>query len=789
MSLPDLSVYFTELLICVLLILAVRTLGGRLLGPGARRLLWTLLIVKALVPFTLPTAYHPIRMLTYYENVVTHNRHFDRSEAQGEISPLLENAFSKNLSVEPQTTGEISRTARNDGTLYMLLFTVWLVGFLMLIAVAVWRNRTLIGRATKNPVAVPDWVQTIFLDCRESLQLAAWPVLIVSPYVPTPCLVGAVRPRILIPESLIEQRSEESEKRIRFLLLHELVHLKQGDIWLAWLWTLTLAVHWFNPLFWILGRFLKFDCETACDDRVLTILEQKERRDYGRSLVDMMIELHPCRTNPGVTRVRSTPGSLCVVETRSNLERRLTMMKFHRTPTLLRSLTACIVFLVLGAFCLTSYAEPKPPISADKAKWMGYVEDFFMNNYRDITMRKSLAWGDPKTDEKGNVSITYKYDALIWGKENVVIEDQFTFDKTGKFVDVKKLSKEVVAKKEEAVPKNMTQPVLKSWVERFFSENFRDITSRKTLKWGDMKTNDDGTFSIDYQYEATIWNKDKKVIEQRFTFDKTGKYVGHETLESGASATEEKPKTGKTDAAATDSLPDNLMALAAYDKPLDRVPEWFLERDKDKDGRLSLEDYANGKPVTEKIKEEFQTLDINKDGVVTAEEVKSFLKELAKKSDAAASRKKAQEGWQCFLQGNSQDGEPLFVAATELDPKNANAWQGLGWTQWARGKGAEAKKAFETCLTLDKRNVAAINGLGQIAHSEGETDKAIEYWTEGTKVDPRASGPMAALASVYDGKDDYPNAIKYYEMWLRVEPNNDDAKAALKKVKEKAAKK
>jgi tetratricopeptide (TPR) repeat protein len=158
------------------------------------------------------------------------------------------------------------------------------------------------------------------------------------------------------------------------------------------------------------------------------------------------------------------------------------------------------------------------------------------------------------------------------------------------------------------------------------------------------------------------------------------------------------------------------------------------------------------------------------------------------KLDPAASRKKAQEGWQCFMQGNSAEGEPLFLVATELDPQNANAWQGLGWSQWSQGKKDEAKKSFETCLTLDKRNTAAMNGLGQIAQLAGDTERAIGYWTEGAKLDPRATGPMASLAAVYDGKDDYENAIKYYEMWLRAEPNNDHAKTALAKVKEKTVK-
>jgi hypothetical protein len=209
------------------------------------------------------------------------------------------------------------------------------------------------------------------------------------------------------------------------------------------------------------------------------------------------------------------------------------MEKIRQMP-LLRSLSACVLFMFFATVCVALYAQqqqPKPTISADKAKMMGYVEDFFMNNARDITMRKSLEWGDTETDDKGNVSITYKFLALIWDKDRIVLESKFTFDKDGKFVNFEKISAEPVAKEAEFDPKNVTQQVMQGLVEKFFSQNFRDITARKTLKWGEMKTNDDGTFLIDYQCEATIWDKDRMVIEYRFTFDQTGQYVKHETLE------------------------------------------------------------------------------------------------------------------------------------------------------------------------------------------------------------------------------------------------------------------
>jgi len=167
---------------------------------------------------------------------------------------------------------------------------------------------------------------------------------------------------VLIPEQLVEHRDGESEQRVRHLLLHELTHLKQGDIWLAWLWTLALAVQWFNPIFWLLERWFRFDCESACDDRVLTTLAEHERADYGTSLLHILIDLQPAAAS--TARPRRVPGSLGVVETRIKLERRLTMMDAHRTPSWTRRLSACVVFLLLAALCLTSYGQSKPTTTA-----------------------------------------------------------------------------------------------------------------------------------------------------------------------------------------------------------------------------------------------------------------------------------------------------------------------------------------------------------------------------------------------------------------------------------------
>ncbi len=84
---------------------------------------------------------------------------------------------------------------------------------------------------------------------------------------------------------------------------------------------------------------------------------------------------------------------------------------------------------------------------------------------------------------------------------------------------------------------------VKDWVEKFFSENYRDVTARKTLAWGQPMEDANGNVSITYKYLATIWDKDKKVIEQRFTFTPQGKYVSAETIETGPATSQ--PASGQ----------------------------------------------------------------------------------------------------------------------------------------------------------------------------------------------------------------------------------------------------
>ncbi len=76
-----------------------------------------------------------------------------------------------------------------------------------------------------------------------------------------------------------------------------------------------------------------------------------------------------------------------------------------------------------------------------KFKLVNLVENFFERNYRDITARKTLEWGEPEIAATGNYSIAYKYLATFWHKEKMIVEQVFTFSPEGKYISAKTVNK------------------------------------------------------------------------------------------------------------------------------------------------------------------------------------------------------------------------------------------------------------------------------------------------------------------------------------------------------------
>ena len=79
---------------------------------------------------------------------------------------------------------------------------------------------------------------------------------------------GSLRPRILLPSSAREW-ARERPALLDAVLLHEVAHVARMDAFSRAIAQMSVAVFWFNPLFWFAARQARLERERACDDVVL----------------------------------------------------------------------------------------------------------------------------------------------------------------------------------------------------------------------------------------------------------------------------------------------------------------------------------------------------------------------------------------------------------------------------------------------------------------------------------------------------------------------------------------
>lgn len=99
-----------------------------------------------------------------------------------------------------------------------------------------------------------------------------------SEFVPSPFILGVLRPRIYLPYGL-EAGAQE------MVLAHERAHLRRGDQLWKPLGYLILAAYWFNPLCWLAYILFCRDIEAACDEKVVRELGEGCKAAYSRALL------------------------------------------------------------------------------------------------------------------------------------------------------------------------------------------------------------------------------------------------------------------------------------------------------------------------------------------------------------------------------------------------------------------------------------------------------------------------------------------------------------------------
>lgn len=169
-----------------------------------------------------------------------------------------------------------------DGNFIPLLLVVWGLGTIVwmgMLVTGVWRLKKQL-RSARNLREEPNWDQQL-QDCCSALGLRKVPGLVLAKGRTMPCAVGLFKPTVVVPETA----SEWGHERREMVLLHELGHLKRGDLWLQWVSLAARCLYWFNPLVKSLHQALLTHREEACD--ALVVESGARPNAYARHLLEI----------------------------------------------------------------------------------------------------------------------------------------------------------------------------------------------------------------------------------------------------------------------------------------------------------------------------------------------------------------------------------------------------------------------------------------------------------------------------------------------------------------------
>ena len=192
-------------------------------------------------------------------------------------------------------------------------------------------------RRWKRDVSRADYA-AMLSDTARDLGVNA-PEMIVCEAISTPAVTGLLRPRLLLPH----ERYDVQE--LRYILRHELCHLKRRDMLLKLVLLAANAMHWFNPVVYLMLRQADEDIELACDSAATDGLELPERAAYSRTLLAAV-----------QSSVRALPATTCFGGTVERLKRRITNVLGAQKKRGL-GIVALVLPLTLTAGCAVSWGS------------------------------------------------------------------------------------------------------------------------------------------------------------------------------------------------------------------------------------------------------------------------------------------------------------------------------------------------------------------------------------------------------------------------------------------------
>lgn len=166
---------------------------------------------------------------------------------------------------------------------WQFIAVIWLTGVIIFLFYHGLKHYRFVKMTNRWSEDITDeQILVLMRNIKEDLGISRQISLYLCPYIGSPMMIGLFHPRILLPMTYF------SQDELRFILKHELVHYKRKDLWYKCLLLTATAMHWFNPIVYLMVKAINIQCELSCDTEVVQSTNMNTRYQYCETIIGVL---------------------------------------------------------------------------------------------------------------------------------------------------------------------------------------------------------------------------------------------------------------------------------------------------------------------------------------------------------------------------------------------------------------------------------------------------------------------------------------------------------------------
>jgi beta-lactamase regulating signal transducer with metallopeptidase domain len=421
---------FWQITVLISLILCIDLMVKKWIWPQLRYILWLLVLLKLLIPpsFSLTTGLYT-QLCPWIKTVFTSEYELREANPDDNTNLTIENQKANSsllseekISLSNYTTspGSVSQSTYSLNVFSVLapltwqfyLFFIWLVGTMSLFAGLYFRHKKLCRyyHCDKPARQLPEWFNSLLKQTVTQLKLKQQPLIVLTDKLKCPAVAGLVKPLLLLPQSYL---SGSSRQEIKYALMHELTHIKRGDLFIHYLHFIIQIFYWYNPLLWLMRKQVRHLREICCDASIAHYLKEKTFA-YRAILLEIARRLLVDARQPGLGFLGLVEDSYRIVTRLQWLEKKT--WRFER----IRNISIVLVIILFFIFII--------PMAEANSNTTNKVSQTILPEHSYVTLNTEKKWNI--TSEKP----TSFHDFIITEKNELMVVDYK--NKLLKFFDI-----------------------------------------------------------------------------------------------------------------------------------------------------------------------------------------------------------------------------------------------------------------------------------------------------------------------------------------------------------------